>query len=121
MSDKPYSPRIVLRGQELNSPAYRWVRETDKIPALGTGSGDLVVDPIVKVKLFNPSGSWTWFITEYDPETGDAFGLVDGQEEELGYFNLIELADVRGSLGLPIERDLHWTPKPLSECYRKPA
>ena len=43
------------------------------------------------------------------------FGLVDGQEKELGYFMLGELEEVRGPMGLPIERDLHWQPKTLAE------
>jgi hypothetical protein len=40
---------------------------------------------------------------------------VDGLEKELGYFSLAELQQVRGSLGLPVERDLHWRPKTLQE------
>lgn len=28
--------------------------------------------------------NWTWYLTEYDKETGDAFGLVLGQEAEWG-------------------------------------
>lgn len=42
------------------------------------------------------------------------FGLVIGHEPELGYFSVDELEQVRGRLGLPIERDLHFTPAPLS-------
>ena len=43
------------------------------------------------------------------------FGLVEGFEKELGYFNLSELEAVRGHLGLPIERDLYWTVKTLEQ------
>ena len=43
------------------------------------------------------------------------FGLVDGHERELGYFVLSELEEVRGPMGLPIERDLYWQPKTLAE------
>ena len=43
------------------------------------------------------------------------FGLVDGHEKELGYFNLSELESVRGPMGLPVERDLYWKPKTLEE------
>jgi hypothetical protein len=36
-------------------------------------------------------------------------------ERELGYVSLLELAIVRGKLGLPIERDLHFeADKPIS-------
>lgn len=34
---------------------------------------------------------WTWYLTEFDKDTGDAFGLVLGDEAEWGYFNLQEL------------------------------
>ena len=76
-------------------------------------------DPIVHVKYFTPDGSWTWFLYEYDPEGRIAFGLVVGLETELGYVSLEELEFVRGPLGLKIERDLHWQPKPLSACRPK--
>ena len=67
---------------------------------------------IVHVKFFTPDSSWTWYVTQFDGEY-IFFGLVDGFEKELGYFSLSELQSVRGPLGLPIERDLYWTPKPL--------
>lgn len=34
---------------------------------------------------------WTWYLTEYDPKTHNAFGLVVGEYPEWGYFNLDEL------------------------------
>jgi len=43
------------------------------------------------------------------------FGLVHGLARELGYFWLSELSRVRGPLGLPVERDLYWTPVPLAD------
>ena len=78
---------------------------------------------VVHLKLFTPDGSFTWYITEGSPITDDAgkevdfhfFGLVDGQFRELGYVALSELESVRGPLGLPVERDLWWEPKALSE------
>jgi hypothetical protein len=69
-------------------------------------------------KLFTPDANCTWLLTEIDPEEPDiAFGLCDlGMGfPELGCVSLAELEDVRGQLGLPIERDLHFTAtKPLS-------
>ena len=38
-----------------------------------------------------------------------------GHEVELGYFLLSDIACARGGLGLPVERDLFFQPKPLSE------
>ena len=71
-------------------------------------------DAVAVVKFFTPDSNWTWFGTEFDGED-TFFGLVDGQEKELGYFCLSELQKVRGGLGLPIERDLYWKPKTLKE------
>ena len=84
------------------------------IPALyeQDGLGD---DAIVHAKFFTPEGSWTWYATEYDPETRMFFGLVDGFDKELGYFSLDELEGVRGAIGLPIERDAWCKPTKLSE------
>ncbi len=50
-------------------------------------------DPLIHVKFFTPDSSWTWLATEYDPEDRLCFGFVIG-----------------------FERDLHFKPKPLSEC-----
>ncbi|EFV34716.1 hypothetical protein HMPREF0432_01616, partial [Gemella morbillorum M424] len=38
--------------------------------------------------------NWTWYMTEYDRESGEAFGLVLGIEPEWGYFNLEELKEL---------------------------
>ncbi|HRZ36923.1 MAG TPA: DUF2958 domain-containing protein [Candidatus Paceibacterota bacterium] len=42
------------------------------------------------------------------------FGWVEGLENELGYFSLAELEQVRGPGGLEIEQDLYFRPVPLS-------
>ena len=47
-------------------------------------------------------------------ETGECFGLVQGLENELGYFNLHELQALRGPAGLKVERDRWFDPCPLS-------
>ena len=80
------------------------------------GKGEAV---IAHVKFFTPDSNWTWYATEFDPESGLFFGLVQGFEEELGSFSLAELESARGPLGLPIERDLYFKPQPLSELRRK--
>jgi hypothetical protein len=72
-------------------------------------------DATVHLKWFTPDSSWTWYVLEFDPVERLCFGLVVGHERELGYFSLDELKSLRGPLGLPIERDLYWTPCPLSK------
>ncbi len=81
------------------------------IPALYTTENE--IDPTVHAKFFTPDAQWTWYVMEFDGEDL-FFGLVVGLETELGYFSLSELESVRGPLGLPIERDLYFTPKLLS-------
>jgi Protein of unknown function (DUF2958) len=71
---------------------------------------------IALVKLFTPWTSWTWYVSEYDPEQRLCFGVVVGREREFGYFSLDELQGIRGPGGLTIERDLYWKPRPLKEC-----
>jgi hypothetical protein len=69
------------------------------------------------VKLFTPDAQCTWLLTEIDEGTDLAFGLCDlGLGcPELDYVSLIELRTVRGKLGLPVERDLHFeVDKPIS-------
>jgi hypothetical protein len=70
------------------------------------------------VKLFCPDGAATWLISEVDPDNPDSlFGLCDlgFGHPELGYVSLAEIMEVRGPLGLPVERDLHFVAdKPLS-------
>ena len=79
-------------------------------------------DFIPVVKLFTPDAQCTWLLTELDPEDSDiAFGLCDlGMGcPELGSVRISELEAVRGRLGLPVERDLHFrTIFPLSVFAR---
>ena len=72
------------------------------------------------VKLFSPYNGWTWYVTEWEAETGLCFGLVQGFEEELGYFDLTELAEVTVFGGVPaVERDLYWGPTTLGEIKKQ--
>jgi hypothetical protein len=85
-----------------------------QIVRMDAGDSDIDFKPVVK--LFTPDAQCTWLLTELDSD-GLLFGLCDlGMgEPELGYVSLHELAAVRGPLGLPIERDLHFeADKPIS-------
>lgn len=96
-------------------PAYRYVRETDKLPTYD----NLGPEPAVaKVKLFNPTGAGTWWIASYDPDTGQAFGVAEIHGREYGSFYMPELVAFRGRFGLPIERDLHFKPTPLVDVMK---
>ena len=75
------------------------------------------------LKLFNPCGSATWLISEYDPKTQIMFGLCDlGMGfPELGYVSLDEVLDVKLPLGLSIERDKYFEPNKTLQEYAQEA
>jgi len=76
------------------------------------------------VKLFTPDAGATWLLTEIDPEEPDiAFGLCDlGLGfPEIGPVSLTELADVRGQLGLSVERDLWFEAGKTLDAYVEEA
>ena len=82
-----------------------------KLPPLYTNSEKSMEEIKVPLKLFNPAGAGTWYITEYDPEEKLAFGFVnlgDPEMAELGYVSILELENYRGPFGLGIERDMHF-------------
>lgn len=81
-------------------------------------------DLLPVVKLFTPDAGCTWLLTEIDPEDPDiAFGLCDlGMgHPELGCVSLTELESVRGQLGLPVERDLHFNATKMLSIYAEEA
>lgn len=74
----------------------------------------------VVVKFFDPTGSWTWYLMNQDPQDPDyLWGIVKGFEVEIGSFSLSELQAIRGRFGLGLERDLYFTPKPAHEVLEK--
>ncbi len=105
-----------LRGHELVTEEIG-----KKIPALGaTQNVEDGESVIANVKLFSPFSSWTWYVTEWEAETGLCFGLVEGFDTEWGYFGLEELAQTTVFGGVPaIERDLYWEPKTIGEITRE--
>jgi hypothetical protein len=106
----------------------------EKLPSLYSQEA-LGLMALATIKFFTPDAGATWYATEAsarltddtyvplkditpdDPRLDDVifFGLADILEAELGYFSLNELESVRGRLGLPVERDLHFQPKTLKE------
>ena len=87
----------------------------ERLPSLGSQDGKPPEEVKVVAKFFDPTGSWTWDVTEGEQrEDGEweFFGLVRGFDTELGYFTLRELQRAKDGLtglrALPIERDLHF-------------
>lgn len=110
--------RSGLRGHALMT------RELgDTIPALYANESVKDYDSVLAhAKLFSPYSNWTWYVTEWDAETGTCFGLVERFDTELGYFDLTELAEVTVFGTIPaVERDLYWKPTTLGEIRRQSA
>lgn len=90
--------------------------------ALAQGEGPPEHDPVVK--LFTPDASCTWLISELDPDDPDlAFGLCDlgFGSPELGSVRISEIASIRGPMGLPAERDRHFTARRSLSVYAEIA
>lgn len=83
-----------------------------KLPQLNSQDG--IEDPMVICKFFAVFTSWTWYVIEFDGKD-TFFGYVAGDYPELGYFTLSELINLKGPMGLGIERDLYFKPQPLSK------
>lgn len=67
----------------------------ERVPELYAQEDVALADKEVHAAYIIPFRSnWTWYMTEYDRESGDAFGLVLGFEPEWGYFNLEELKEL---------------------------
>lgn len=73
-------------------------------------------EAVATAHYFSPLTGWEWFMTEYDPDTGEAFGFCSGPFPELGYFSIPELEEINRKRGFQlIERDAHFRPCKLSE------
>lgn len=70
------------------------------------------------VKLFNPTGIGTWYLSELNPDTNIAFGLSCLHEKELGDVSLDEMQELKLPLGLSIEKDRYFEMNKytLEEC-----
>tara|TARA_R110002012_G_scaffold29705_1_gene91252 strand:- start:1015 stop:1335 length:321 start_codon:yes stop_codon:yes gene_type:complete len=81
-----------------------------KLQPIGWTDGHDKAEIKVPLKIFNPCGAATWYITEYDPKTGEAFGLCDlGMGfPELGYVSIPEMQAVKGPMGIGLEIDRYW-------------
>lgn len=82
----------------------------EQLPSLYSTENIKIDDKTIYIKYFTPDSNWTWYVTEYDKKNKIFFGFVDGLYPEWGYFSLIELKEVKGPLGLRVERDLQFKP-----------
>ncbi len=114
-----------MRQPSTERPAFLPEAAFNELLANGhRAAGGDAVDPKPVIKLFTPDGPATWLLTEINPDDRDlAFGLCDlglGMPE-LGWVSLSELKDLRGPMGLCIERDAWFTPTEALSSYADSA
>ena len=70
-------------------------------------------DPIVVVKLYDPSSSVTWYVTRYNPAEKIAYGFITGSIKDFfAHFSVTELEEVYNGL------EMKFMKKRLSECLK---
>lgn len=85
-------PQYYSKDDPENLMTYEML---ERVPELYAQEDVALADKEVHAAYIIPFRSnWTWYMTEYDRESGDAFGLVLGIEPEWGYFNLEELQEL---------------------------
>jgi hypothetical protein len=108
----------------LTSSIYEQLLRNGRMQEALAVEGKAEADFIPVVKFFTPDAGCTWLLTEILPDSPDiAFGLCDlGMGcPELGTVRISELESVRGRFGLPVERDLHFTPRHTLSIYARAA
>ncbi len=84
---------------------------TEGLPRLYEQDG--AEDLTVYVHYFSCVNGWDWWLLEFDG-TDEVFGLVEGYDDELGYFSIKEMEELNRQMGFAaVERDEHFEPKPL--------
>jgi hypothetical protein len=115
---KPLALTYSQPDSRFKGPAYNYIRASDRLPTYPQIAD--VGDPACKVKLFLPGSRFTYYIcavTDYAGTlvlSGFCVSALEPSYDGFEDANLQEIAATR-LMGLPIERDLHFTPSPLSE------
>ena len=89
-----------------------------KIPPLYSSEGTPLNEKTIYAKFFTPDGNATWYVAEYDPQERLIFGwatLGDDEMAEWGYSSLDELESAKGPMGLHVERDKFFKPRPFKD------
>jgi hypothetical protein len=91
-----------------------------QIVRMDNGEADIDFKPVVK--LFTPDAQCTWLLTELDNDD-IAFGLCDLGlgTPELGFVCMREIRELRGPLGLPVERDRQFEADKTLSAYADDA
>ena len=92
---------------------------TDEIAKQATEQYDKGSDmeQMVVAKYFDPMGSWKWFLMNMDKDGDYCWGIVEGNEVEMGSFSMKELEGIKRPFGLGIERDLYFEPMRAKDVW----
>lgn len=124
-SQPPRDPKDTSFSQpdrRFKGPAYNYLRKADRLPTYDEIAGE--DDPICRVKLFSPSGRFTYYVaaaTNYQDHpspivTGYALSPFGPDADEWGDSDMAEIASAKTPpFNLPIERDTGFKPMRLSE------
>lgn len=88
------------------------------IPPLYSTESTPAEDKVVCARLFALASAATWYVAEFDPEQGLAFGYADLGDPtcaEWGYIDLRELESLRWLGVARVELDLHFSPTKFAE------
>ncbi len=118
-----------MHTKEYNQPdrrfrgkAYRYITAADDVPTYEAAFSHQG-DPACKIKLFSPDGRLTYYVYSAD-HRDDGEIILHGfcrsplgpDGDEWGDIAISDLAATRSvQLRLPLERDLAFCPRPLSE------
>ena len=120
---KNLSDHINQSGITYGDKKLELMREACRIQAVpltdeNTDENGATKQPTFFVKLFDPCGSWTWYIQDWDG-SDVCFGYVEGFDKEWGSFSLSELSEIKGNLGIGIEIDTYFSPTPTETILKQ--
>lgn len=109
--------REPLEGLRRHKLMPKPVREA--LPAIRAQDGK-GGEAVAHVKFFSAFSRYTFYVTEWNGEDllyGYVLSPLGEDCDEYGYASLSELAEAKVFGGVPaIERDCHWSARPLAEC-----
>lgn len=104
--------------------AYRYITDDDEIPTYSEISQNN--DPLARVRLFLPNTRFAYYVlalTDYSGTpvlTGFCVSPLGPDCDEEGDMAVEELLALRDPIfRLPVERDLSWTPRSLTQIKEK--
>lgn len=107
---------------KIKREAYTLIPGDHRLPPYGNFAGDSnwAENAVALIRLFDPFGTWEWYLYEYDPENSIAMAFVAGAECEVGPVYLPGVDELTVGVNtteiveLPrVIRDLAWKPEPI--------